>query len=353
LRTDNWILGYLCLKIEISKLHAKGIKPKIIISDRATLVLPIHRLEDELEEGRLGSEAFGSTRNGIAYAYADRHAKKALQVGLFHDLAELRKQLRRWYDWKIPMLTGLYGQQDWPSYLALLEQIESLAEFFSPMVGNTIQLQQSMSNSARILLEAQLGSLRDINFGNYPYVTSSAVLSTNAEQGSGLYIANTPRITAVVKAFSSCIGDGPFPTAMAEMTTLRESANEFGARTGRAREMGHFDGVATAYGVQLQKATEVALTKLDCLSGLPELKLCIGYELNGKRLNHYPLAHELKNVKPTYKTMRGWDVDITNIREFKKLPVQAKEYILACEKLINCPIRYVSVGPERNQLIER
>jgi len=179
------------------------------------------------------------------------------------------------------------------------------------------------------------------------------VLAAAAEVGSGLFWRTTPTVTAVVKSFSSSVGQGPFPTAMTDMTALRESALEYGATTGRARDIGHFDAVATRYGVALQKADEVALTKLDCLSGIDTLKICTHYELDGVTLSEYPMTEDLFHVTPVYRDLPGWTEDISTVREFAHLPQAAKNYVLTIEELIGTPIRYVSVGPERAQLINR
>jgi len=335
---------------ELQSLQAQQIFPQVMVSDRATMVLPIHKLEDELEEQRLGNAAFGSTKNGIAYAYADRYAKKALQVGMLTNPDTLRTHLQRWYDWKIPMMKGLYGDFEHPDFHQLLTLLSAQAEQVAPLIGNVSRLSIAGKN---LLLEAQLGSLRDLHFGNYPYTTSSSVLAAAAEVGSGLFWRTTPTVTAVVKSFSSSVGQGPFPTAMTDMTALRESALEYGATTGRARDIGHFDAVATRYGVALQKADEVALTKLDCLSGIDTLKICTHYELDGVTLSEYPMTEDLFHVTPVYRDLPGWTEDISTVREFAHLPQAAKNYVLTIEELIGTPIRYVSVGPERAQLINR
>lgn len=341
------------LASELDALAEKDIVPQLLISERATLVLPLHRLEDELEEARLGDQAFGSTRNGIAYAYADRYAKKALQLGALRHPDTLRQALKRWYDWKLPMLTGLYGDQNWPTFYALLADLQPLAERFGPLTTDLTAWQRQQPKHSRLLFEAQLGALRDIQQGNYPFTTSSSVLSGSAQVLSGLRFPAAPKVTAVAKAFSTCVGEGPFPTAMTDMSTLRESANEYGARTGRARDVGHFDAVATRYGVQMQNADEVALTKLDCLSGQTELMVCTAYELDGETLSDYPLTDDLYRVQPVYETWSGWTEDLQGCRSYEVLPEAAKAYIDRIEKLIECPVRYVSVGPEREQLIVR
>lgn len=348
---SGMVIDLAGLADELDNLAEHRITPRLLISDRATLALPLHRMEDVLEEERLGADSFGSTRNGIAYAYADRYAKKAIPLGLLKNPQALYTALKRWYDWKIPMLTGLYGEQSWPELTALYNDLLHLADRFGPMITDLYSWQRNQPKPLRLLLEAQLGSLRDIQQGNYPFTTSSSVLASGAEMASGLMFDQAAVVTAVVKAFSSSVGRGPFPCAMDDMTTMRESAHEYGARTGRPRDIGHFDAVATRYGVAMQKANEVALTKLDCLSGLAAPKICVGYELDGQRLEHYPLTDELFRVTPVYETVTGWSEPLGEIRRFSDLPEAAQQYVKRVEALIECPIRYVSVGPHRDQLI--
>jgi adenylosuccinate synthase len=251
------------------------------------------------------------------------------------------------------MLKGLYGDVQCPSYEELLADLLTQANTLKSLIVDIWALSDGFNVGSNIVLEAQLGSLRDLHFGNYPYTTSSSVLASGAELGSGLFFNEKPTVTAVVKAFSSSVGNGPFPTAMEDMEALRESATEFGATTGRPRDIGYFDGFATAYGLQLQNANEVALTKLDCLSGYSKLKICTGYERNGTVLEHYPLAEELFNVTPIYETLTGWRDDITGVKKFEDLPEAAQAYVLFIENFVKCRINYVSVGPHRDQLILR
>jgi len=338
------------LKEELEQLKTKGHTPKLLLSDRATIVLPLHRLEDEWEEDRLGADAYGSTRNGIAYAYADRSAKKGIQVGMLKNLHALRDQLDRWYRWKTPMLKGLYGSVDIPPFEEMYNYLAKLAAYILPVIGCAHTFFQE-NKAATVVLEAQLGSLRDISFGNYPYTTSSHVLASYASLGSGAFNIKDFTVTAVVKAFSSSVGAGPFPTALDNMNELRETAFEFGARTGRPRDVGHFDAVATRYGIEVQNTDEVALTKLDCLSGTADLKICTAYRLNDERLEAYPLSNDLMMCEPIYEEFTGWYENITSVRKYHDLPAAAQRYVERIEQLIECPIRYISVGPHRDQLI--
>jgi adenylosuccinate synthase len=218
-----------------------------------------------------------------------------------------------------------------------------------------VLLEEGAAAGKNILFEAQLGTLRDLNFGIYPFTTSSCALAAYAPVGGGLFGHAPERVVAVVKAFSTCVGEGPFLTRMndAEANELREIAEEYGAATGRPRTIGHFDAIATRFGVWAQGATEVALTKLDSLSGTKTLKICTHYEHEGKRIDRFPINAVLEESTPVYIEMPGWDDDIRGVRKFDDLPKTAQEYVLEIERLIQCRLRYVSVGPEREALIDR
>ncbi|NLO32999.1 MAG: adenylosuccinate synthase [Candidatus Hydrogenedentes bacterium] len=341
---------------EIDELNAQGIQPNFRISDRATICFPFHRLEDGLEEDRLGDNAYGSTRRGIAPAYGDRTVKKAIQVGelLYPDRFEAR--IKEIGTWKLERLESFYGKKDLFSIDEMIEWGRSCALRLRDHITDTsLLLEEAAQQDQAILFAAQLGTLRDLNFGIYPFTTSSCTLAAYAPVGGGLFGYPPTQVVAVVKAFSTCVGEGPFVTAMEteEADALRESAKEFGASTGRPRSIGHFDAVATRYGVWAQGATDVALTKLDCLSGRKSLKIATHYTWNGALYDRFPLNAVLEEAKPIYKEMPGWEENITGIRSFDALPEAAKAYVLEIEQLINCPITFVSVGPEREALILR
>jgi adenylosuccinate synthase len=344
------------LVTEMDELQGKGITPNIRISERATICFPFHRLEDGLEEDRLGKNAYGSTRRGIAPAYGDRTVKKAIQVGELLYPERLNDRLRKIAEWKLERLKAFYGSDKLFSIDEILEWTEKYGSRIRPLIGDTSELLESgAAQGQNILFEAQLGTLRDLNFGIYPFSTSSCTLAAYAPIGGGLFGHKLDNVIAVVKAFSTCVGEGPFVTLMdkEEADELREFAKEYGAATGRPRTIGHFDAVATRYGAWAQGANAIALTKLDSLSGRKTLKICTHYMWQGKRYDRFPLNAVLEEATPEYIEMPGWDEDITQVRDFEKLPKTAQDYVLAIEKAIECPIPYVSVGPEREALILR
>ena len=344
------------LVTEMDELQGKGITPNIRISERATICFPFHRLEDGLEEDRLGKNAYGSTRRGIAPAYGDRTVKKAIQVGELLYPERLNDRLRKIAEWKLDRLKAFYGDGNLFSIDEILAWTEKFGSRIRPLIGDTSELLEAgAAQGQNILFEAQLGTLRDLNFGIYPFSTSSCTLAAYAPIGGGLFGHKLDNVIAVVKAFSTCVGEGPFVTLMdkEEADELREFAKEYGAATGRPRTIGHFDAVATRYGAWAQGANAIALTKLDSLSGRKTLKICTHYMWQGKRYDRFPLNAVLEEATPVYIEMPGWDEDITSVRDFEKLPKTAQNYVVAIEKAIECPIPYVSVGPEREALILR
>lgn len=341
---------------EIDELAGQGIQPTIRISDRATICFPFHRLEDGLEEDRLGKHAYGSTRRGIAPAYGDRTMKKAIQIGELLYPERLEKRVRQLSEWKLHRLESFYGQEQGFSIDEMVAWSQTHGMRIREWITDTsVLLEEGAEQGQNILFEAQLGTLRDLSFGIYPFTTSSCTLAGYAPIGGGLFGHKIDRVIAVVKAFSTCVGEGPFVTVMAqdEADELRESAKEYGAATGRPRTIGHFDAVASRYGVWAQGASEVALTKLDSLSGRKTLKICTQYTWRGNLFDRFPLNAILEEAEPRYVEMPGWDEDITGVRAFDKLPENAQNYVLEIEAAIQCPIRYVSVGPEREALIVR
>lgn len=340
---------------ELADLKSRGISPTIRVSDRATICFPFHRLQDGWEEERLGAKAYGSTRRGIAPAYGDRTVKKGIQIGELLYPERLKERLAHIIEYK-ELQSSLYGKNGAISLEETLAWVDEYGAAVRDMIcDTTVLLDDAAKAGKNILFEAQLGTLRDLNFGIYPYTTSSCALAAYAPVGGGLFGHNLDRVLGVVKAFSTCVGEGPFVTRMDESDgdTLRETAEEYGAATGRPRTIGHFDSVATRYGVRIQGATEVALTKLDSLSGLPTLKICKQYDFKGEKIDNFPINAVLDESTPVYMEMPGWSEDITKVRNFSDLPQTAQDYVLEIEKQIACRIRYVSVGPERESLIDR
>ncbi len=351
------VIDLEALTKEIEEIEGQGVNcDNIKISDRATILFPFYRDEDAWEEERLGDRAYGSTKNGIAPAYGDRHAKKAMQVGQLLYPESFQAQLKQVVDWKNLVASGVFKREIGVSYDRMVDWAMTYGEHIKHRICDTTELLEDMATAGkRILFEAQLGALRDVYYGIYPYTTSSCTLAAFAPVGGGLFNHPVERVVGVMKAFSTCVGEGPFITEMSEVEagSLRETAMEYGATTGRPRGIGHFDAVASRFGTQVQGATEIALTKLDSLSGLDSLKICTHYDYKGERLTRFPLNPVLEQATPIYETCTGWTEDITDCRKFAELPPTAQAYVLRIEELIECRIRFVSVGPERSQLIDR
>ncbi|KPH63295.1 adenylosuccinate synthetase [Pseudoalteromonas porphyrae] len=346
------VISPAALSEEIAEVKTAGVEVKLSISDRATLCLPLHALEDTLEEVRLGDAAYGSTRQGIAPAYGDRVMKKGILVGWLNQPEVLLERIRFMLDWKMPQLKALYPSCD---YSQTAEQITQwLLDVTTPwrefICNVTEPLKALQKQNANLLFEAQLGAGRDLVYGEYPYTTSSNVTAAYAGIGSGLPALHPERVIAVAKSFSSSVGTGTLVTAMAEQDNFRESANEYGAVTGRPRDMGYFDAVATRNGVELQAATEIALTKIDCLSGMKDLRICVGYAGDH---SENPIWPQTAALTPIYESMPAWDEDITGCRTFDSLPTAAQHYVERIETLMGVPVSMVSVGPEREQMIIR
>ena len=337
---------------EIHLVEKAGVKLNLSISDRATLCLPLHALEDTLEEERLGDNAYGSTRQGIAPAYGDRVMKKGILVGWLKQPEVLTERIQFWIDWKLPQLRALYPNLQFNQSAKEISDwlIEVSKPWRNSICNVTIPLKEKQAQKQTLLFEAQLGAGRDLIYGEYPWTTSSNVVSMYAGIGGGLPALRPTRVIAVAKAFSSSVGTGTLITAMDQQDAFRETAEEYGATTGRPRDLGYFDAVATKNGIELQAATEVALTKIDCLTGLSELKICVGY--TGENSDN-PIWPQTTELAPIYEQMESWHEDITGCRKFEELPEAARRYILRIEALMEIPITMISVGPQRDQMIIR
>lgn len=345
---------------EIQSLVKQGVpEPKILVSDRAQVLMPYHILLDQYEEERLGGKSFGSTKSGIAPCYSDKYSKIGFQVNeLFMDEADLRKKLVGVCQQKNVILEHLYHK---PA-LDIDELFETLIEYrekVRPYVCNvSAYLYQAIQDGQRILLEGQLGALKDTDHGIYPMVTSSSTLAAYGAIGAGIPPYEITEVMTVVKAYSSAVGAGAFVSELFgnEAEELRKrggDGGEYGATTGRPRRVGWFDAVATKYGCRMQGATEVALTVLDPLSYLDEVPLCVGYEIDGKVTEEFPNTTDLNKAKPVLKKVSGWKEDIRGIRDFDKLPKACQDYVNQIEKEIGFPIIYVSNGPGRDDIIKR
>lgn len=344
---------------ELQGLIDRGVPaPQIKVSNRAQLLLPYHQLLDGYEEERLGARSFGSTKQGIAPFYADKYLKLGVQVADLGDQSRLQARLAQALATKNVLLQHLY-QKPLVTVAEVMDHLAADAETLAPYVDDTLTLlQDGLSAGKTVLLEGQLGALRDPDHGIYPYPTSSSPLAGFATVGAGVPPQQITRIIAVTKAYSSCVGAGPFVTelqasAAEELRRRGGSAGEYGATTGRPRRVGWFDAVATRYGCRVQGATEVALTNLDVLGYLDEIPLCTAYAIDGERTTTFPTTGPLERAQPVLTTLPGWRSDLTAIRRYQDLPRQTQQYVETIEELIATPIRWLSVGPERNAMILR
>ena len=345
---------------EMNDLVKKGVpQPKILVSDRAQILMPYHILFDQYEEERLGGKSFGSTKSGIAPFYSDKYAKVGFQVNeLFEDEAILKEKVRSVLETKNVLVEHLYHKAPIDPEEIFKELLE-YREMIRPFVGDvSVFLRDALKEGKRILLEGQLGSLKDPDFGIYPMVTSSSTLAAYGAIGAGIPAREIKDVVTVVKAYSSAVGAGEFVSEIfgEEADELRRrggDGGEFGATTGRPRRMGWFDAVASRYGCRMQGATEVALTVLDVLGYLDELPICIGYEIDGKVTKDFPATHELKKAKPVYTTLPGWKSEIRGITKYEELPENCRKYIEFIEKELEVQITMVSNGPGRHEIIYR
>lgn len=344
---------------ELKALVAAGVpQPQIKISDRAQIMMPYHVLMDTYEEERLQDRQFGSTKSGIAPFYADKYAKIGFQVCELYDDDALREKLESVCEIKNLMFRHIYNKPALDVealYQSLLEQ----REIVRPYVCDTgALLRTAVREGKDILLEGQLGSLKDPDFGIYPMVTSSSTLAGFGAVGAGVPPYEVAQVVAVTKAYSSAVGAGEFVSEIFgdeadEMRRRGGDAGEYGATTGRPRRMGWFDCVATRYGCAVQGATQVVLTAIDCLNYLEEIKVCVAYEIDGEITRDFPVTPKLKKAKPVYISLPGFCCDIHGITDFEKLPVEAKNYVLFIEKELGVPITLVSNGPRREEIIVR
>ena len=346
------------LQHEIQELQSKGVMvtpDNLKISSRASLLLPWHRDLDELEENRLADRKYGSTKQGIAPFYSDKYQKKTVLAGEIFHPEELRSHLEELLEWKNLTLTRVYGAEPY-TMEKLNEWTDLYCGFIKSFICDTEEiLETAQEEGKNILFEAQLGALRDLDYGIYPYTTSSNTTAAYAPIGSGLPSLKLSEIIGVVKAYSTCVGEGPFVSEMfgEEADKLREAGSEYGAKTGRARRVGALDLVATKYGVKVQNATKLALTKLDVLSYLDRIPVCVSYTVNGRKTDRFPFPTDLADASPVIEWVEGWNCDISNIRHFEDLPKQAQDYVKMIEEAVGCPIVYVSVGAERDSIIIR
>ena len=345
---------------EINDIVKRGVpKPKILVSDRAQILMPYHIAFDQFEEERLGKASFGSTKSGIAPFYSDKYAKIGIQVSELFDDEILEDKIQRVCEQKNVILKHLYHKPELDPK-ELLDTLHEYRDMVAPYVCDVSAfLRKAIKEGKNILLEGQLGSLKDPDHGIYPMVTSSSTLAAYGAIGAGIPPYEIKRIVTVVKAYSSAVGAGEFVSEIhdeEQASALRNhggDGGEYGATTGRPRRMGWFDAVASRYGCEIQGATEVALTVLDCLGYLKEIPVCVGYEIDGEVTKDFPVTAKLAKAKPVYEVLPGWECDIRGIKEYDKLPENCKKYIEFIEKEIGVPIKMVSNGPERHDIIHR
>ena len=346
-------IEHLCK--EIRSLREKGVTvtpDNLKISGKAFICLPYHMSQDVLEEERLGDNKYGSTRRGIAPVYGDKYMKKGVRMGELLDMPALEEKLADIVKWKNLTLNG-YGAE--PAELS--KTMEWLREFgapVAPFVTDTSEyLYKAAENGKSMLFEAQLGALRDIDYGIYPFTTSSQTLAAYAPIGAGVPSLKLDCVIGVMKAYSSCVGEGPFVAEIfgSEAETLREKGAEIGAATGRPRRVGWFDVPASRYGVRVQGVNELALTKLDVLSYLDKIPVCVAYEIGGVKTDKFPTSGRLARTKPVFEYLDGFNTDISKCRKADELPSGALRYVRFIEQAVGCPIKYVSVGPGREDYL--
>lgn len=344
---------------EMNEIVERGVpQPEILVSDRAQIVMPYHILFDQYEEERLAGKSFGSTKSGIAPFYSDKYAKIGVQVSELFDEEALREKLENICVQKNVLLEHLYHKPtiDIDEIMSTLKEYRGMVEPYVCDVSH--YLDQARKEGKRILLEGQLGSLKDPDHGIYPMVTSSSTLAAYGAVGAGIPPYEIKRIVTVVKAYSSAVGAGEFVSEIFgdEADELRRrggDGGEFGATTGRPRRMGWFDAVASRYGCRIQGATEVVLTVLDVLGYLDEIPICVGYEIDGKVTKEFPTTAGQKKAKPVYEVLPGWKEEIRGITEYDKLPENCRRYIEFIEKELGVPVKMVSNGPGRSEIIHR
>ena len=347
------------LQKEIDEIVSKGVpKPHILVSDRAQILMPYHIDFDAYEEERLGGKSFGSTKSGIAPFYSDKYAKIGFQVSELFDDDILKEKVYRVAEMKNVMLEHMYHKPliDPEELLKTLHEYRDIVESY--VADTSLFISNALKEGKTVLLEGQLGSLKDPDFGIYPMVTSSSTLAAYGAIGAGIPPYEIKGIITVVKAYSSAVGAGEFVSEIFgdEADELRRrggDGGEFGATTGRPRRMGWFDAVASRYGCRMQGATEVALTVLDVLGYLDEIPVCVGYEIDGEVTRDFPVTAKLAKAKPVYKVLPGWKEEIRGITEYDKLPENCRKYIEFIEKELEVPITMVSNGPGRHEIIYR
>ena len=340
---------------EMDQLNQRAVDTsRLVISDRAHLVMPYHILLDGLEEKWRGDQAIGTTGKGIGPAFADKAARLGIRAGELLDKGALEERLRFVLEYKNAILTKVYEVSPL-SFDEVYRQYCQYGERLKPHIRDTIEIMASVNRNELVLLEGAQGALLDPDFGTYPFTTSSSSLAGGGSLGSGIGCNSVSGILGVFKVYCTRVGGGPMPTELKDETgeLIRRTGHEYGTTTGRPRRCGWFDAVAARFSNRINGFTRIALTRLDILDVLPGLKICVGYELDGKRIDYFPAnIAALDRCKPVYEELPGWQTSLTHIRQFGQLPLRARQYVRRLERLIGCPVSLVSVGPEREQTIE-
>ena len=352
---NGMVINPAVLISEIDQLQERGINTsRLVISDRANLIMPYHILLDGLEEEARGGKAIGTTRKGIGPAYSDKVARLGIRAGDLLDSEGFRERLSHILEHKNVILTRVYGAEP-----LSLEQVYreycQYGERLAPHIRETTTLlEEAFSRDDLVLLEGAQGTLLDPDFGTYPYGTSSPPTAAGAVLGSGISPVRLNRVLGVYKAYCSRVGAGPFPTELQDETgdLIRERAHEYGTTTGRPRRCGWFDAVAARFSHRVNGFTGMAVTRLDILDNLPRLKICVGYQLEGKEIDYFPAnVNLLEKCQPVYEELPGWEKSISDIRKYQHLPPQARQYLERLEQLVSCPVSVISVGASREQTI--
>jgi len=342
---------------EIDNLNERGVDTgNLFISDRAHLIMPYHLLLDGLEEKARGGKAIGTTLKGVGPAFTDKAARLGIRAGDLLDREALRERLRSLIDYKNVILTKVYGAKP----LSLDEVYSQYCRYGERLASHiretTIMLDAAVARGELVILEGAQGALLDPDFGTYPYATSSSPLAGGACLGAGLGPTRLDRVLGVYKAYCTRVGGGPMPTELHDETgeLIRERAHEYGTTTGRARRCGWLDAVAARFSSRINGLTGAVITRLDILDVLPSLKICVGYELDGKKIDYFPgNIAALARCEPVYEELPGWQSPTTEIRSYDQLPLEARNYVSRVEELISCPVNLICVGPGREQAIEK
>lgn len=349
-------IAHLCG--ELGRLRERGVvitPDNLKVSDRAVICMPYHVRTDVLEEERLADKKYGSTRRGISPVYGDKYMKKGIRMcDLFEPYETLYEKVSDLLEYKNLIFKGVYGAEP-NTTEEIMDWLKKYGDEIKPYVCDVTEyLGNAAAAGKNIMFEAQLGALRDIDFGIYPYTSSSNVISAYAPIGAGIPGYKVDYTLGIMKAYSTCVGEGPFTCEMfgEEAEALRQAGQEYGAATGRPRRVGPFDVVASSYGVKVQGADELTLTKLDTISYMKKIPVCVAYDIDGEKTTVFPMGSRLNRAKPVIEYFDGWNCDITKCRKASDLPKEALDYVKFIEKAVGCKIRYVTVGPEREACID-